>query len=67
MNFSENEGRDQVAGDDEEDIDPDKAAAPEHETGMVQNHRHNRDGAQAIDIGAIVDSFCGNLVRLVHV
>jgi len=45
---------DQVAGDDEEDIDADKTAIHGRRLEMERDHREYRDGAQPVDIFTIV-------------
>ena len=40
---------DQEAGDDEEDVDADKAAGHAGDADMVEHHREDRDGAQPVD------------------
>ena len=43
--------RDQEAGDDEEHVDADKAAAEARNVGVKADHREDRDGPHAVDIG----------------
>lgn len=50
---------DQIARDDKEDIDPDKASAEPWEIEVEQDHRQNRDGPQAVDIRAVFHMACG--------
>ena len=44
---------DQIARDNEEDVDPDEAAAEAAEAGMGENNREHRDRAEPVDIGAV--------------
>ncbi len=48
--FAQDQQRDQITGNDEEDVDPDEAAAERGDAGMEQKYRQNRYRAQAIDI-----------------
>ena len=45
---------DEEAGDDEEDVDADEAAARARNAGMEQQHRPDGDGPEALDVGAEV-------------
>ena len=50
--FAQQDAGDQVAGDDEENIDA-NVAAREPQAGVVEHHQHHREGAEAVYVGAI--------------
>jgi hypothetical protein len=62
--LGEDQRGDEVAGDDEEDVDADVTAACERESAVVQEHRDDRDGPQAVDVGAVADR--GMSRRILH-
>ena len=45
----------QIAGNDEEDIDAGETARHDLRERMIDKHRHHGDRAQAVDVGAISD------------
>jgi hypothetical protein len=53
LQFAQQDARDQVAGNDEEDVDADEAAGQERREGVEQDHRQHGDGAQAVDVRAV--------------
>jgi hypothetical protein len=50
LDLAEQQARDQEAGDDEEDVDPDVAAGEEGDARVTEENGADRDGAQALDI-----------------
>jgi hypothetical protein len=48
---------DQEPRDHEEDVHPDIAAGKVGDPGMVEHHWQHRDGAQSVDVGAVVHGF----------
>ena len=52
-NLRRNQPGDQVAGDDEEHIDANKTAGHSADAGMEQHDEHDRNGAQAVNVGAV--------------
>ena len=50
----EDDRRDEVAGYDEEDIHADKTSAAPTREGVEENHGQHGEGAQAVDIGAVL-------------
>ena len=53
VELGEQERRDQIARDDKEDVDADKAAADAGEPGVEQHHRADRDRAQPVHVGSV--------------
>ena len=51
--LAEDQRGDQVAGDDEEDVDADEAARDLAYARMEQYHRDHRDGPEPVDIGSM--------------
>jgi hypothetical protein len=47
------ERRDEVAGDHEKDVDPDKSAAERRNLKVVEYHGKHCDSAQSVDIGPV--------------
>ncbi len=54
LQFGLDNPRDQIARDHEEDIDADKAAEHRRRLEMKRDHRQHGDGAQPVDIFAVV-------------
>ncbi len=52
VELAEDQAGDQVAADDEEDVDADEAAAKARDAGVEEEDRQNRDGAQAVHLRA---------------
>src|SRR3712207_9284325 len=50
---------DEIAGDDEEHVDTDEAAAEDGETGVEQQDREDGDGPEAVDVGAVTGGRAG--------
>jgi len=55
LHLAVDERGDQVARDDEEDIDADKAARERPDLEVIEHHRQHRERAQPVDIGAVAD------------
>ena len=53
--LAEQQRGDQEAGDDEEHVDADEAAAERADVGVEQHHQRDGDGPQALDVGAEAD------------
>ena len=52
LDLSKQQARDQEAGDHEEDVDADEAAADREESGVEQDHETHGDTSQALDVRA---------------
>ena len=48
--FTQQQTRDEKAGDDEEHVDADESTAQTEEVGVIQDHDADCDGAQALDV-----------------
>jgi hypothetical protein len=71
------DGRDQETRDHEEDVDADEAAGQQARKGVVRQHRAHRDGAQAVNVRAVLgmhrsrgraqrEGFCGSAAGAVR-
>ncbi len=50
---TDQQGGDEIAGDDKEHIDPDKATTGKAQARVEQDNGNNGDGAQPVDFGSV--------------
>jgi hypothetical protein len=59
LQVAQDDRGDQIAGDDEEHVDADEAAAEQRKAGMEEQDRQDGDRPQSVDVGAVAERGAG--------